>query len=70
MVSTSNILKTDVQKVNEITIDMLSIGADLTDKHKNALLALVNEYRDCFALSIDELGKTSICEMHIKLLDN
>lgn len=55
---------------NEITIDMLNIGSHATNKHKNELLNLLNEYRDCFALSMDELGKTPICEMQIKLLDD
>lgn len=66
----SNNLENSTYVREEITIDMLNIGPDLSDKDKQELLSMVNEFRDCFALTMDELGKTSICEMHIKLLDD
>ncbi|XP_073948993.1 uncharacterized protein [Choristoneura fumiferana] len=53
-----------------ITIDMLNLGEDLTQEYKQQLLDLLNEFRDCFALSLDELGMTHITEMHIDLQDS
>lgn len=50
-----------------IPIDLLNIGEDLTPNQQQQLLDLVNEFRDCFALDLDELGMTVITEMHIKL---
>jgi hypothetical protein len=55
---------------NLITMDLLNIGEDLTQNQQQQLLDLVNEFRDCFALDLDELGMTDITEMHIKLEDN
>lgn len=52
-----------------ITIDMLNVGSDLTQEQTSQLLELVNEFRDCFALSLNELGTTHITEMHIQLHD-
>lgn len=75
-----NIHKIDVTCLNidtetstpskDITLDMLKIGDKVAEKDKLRLLALLNEYRDCFALSVDELGLTPITEMHIKLTDD
>lgn len=56
-------------RTSEITADLLNIGPDVKDEDRDKILKLVNEYRDCFALTIDELGKTSISEMHIRLHD-
>lgn len=53
-----------------LTMDMLNIGADATHDQRDRLLTLLNDYRDCFALELDELGRTSISEMHIKLQDD
>lgn len=53
-----------------LTTDMLKIGSEVTEIQKKKLLDLVNEYRDCFALSINELGTSTIADMHITLSDN
>ncbi|KAL0841643.1 hypothetical protein ABMA28_015295 [Loxostege sticticalis] len=53
-----------------ITLDMLNIGSDLTQEQEQGLLTLLNEFRDCFALDLNELGTTNITEMHIQLHDD
>ncbi|KAL4720819.1 hypothetical protein ACJJTC_002052 [Scirpophaga incertulas] len=55
--------KTEIEKeLKGITMNMLNIGSDVTDEDKGRLLRLVNEYRDCFALTLNELGKTLISD--------
>lgn len=53
-----------------ITVDMLNIDSDLTQMQEQELLTLVNEFRDCFALDMTELGISNVTEMHIQLQDN
>ena len=48
---------------NDVPIDL--IDADLTDTQKEALQRLINEYRDIFALSPHELGRTNLVQHHI-----
>ena len=50
---------------NHITSNMLNIGSDLTSAQENELLTLLPEFRDSFALDLNELGTTNITEMHI-----
>lgn len=57
-------------KPDPLTMDMLKIGSETTDKQRQLLLNLVNEYRDCFALNVSELGTSTISEMHITLTDS
>lgn len=52
-----------------ITADMINVGPDVSNNQIERLLALLNTYRDCFALDTSELGVTNISEMHIKLND-
>lgn len=61
--------KTDTVK-QDITAEILNIGEDIKEDEKNKLLALLNKYRECFALSPQELGLTPVTEMHIKVLDD
>ncbi|CAK1597571.1 unnamed protein product [Parnassius mnemosyne] len=37
---------------------------------EDELMTMVNEFRDCFALNLHELGMTDITEMHIQLHDD
>lgn len=67
---TENNLNSDTTSNPDITIGMLNIGSDLTRDQRQQLLSLVNEFRDCFALDLCELGTTNLTEMHIQLNDN
>lgn len=62
--STAKVTKTP------ISLEMLNIGDDVTQEQKQALLDLLNEFRDCFSFDMSELGTTNISEMHIQLQDN
>lgn len=42
---------------------------EVPNQTKTGLIVLLNDYRDCFAFSVGELGKTSLREMHIRLSD-
>lgn len=53
-----------------ITMNMLNVGSETTFEQKESLLQLVNEFRDCFALDMSELGNSTISEMHINLNDD
>lgn len=53
-----------------ITIDDLKFGSDLNKGQVNTVLDLVNEYRDCFAKDLSELGRTDVTEMDITLKDS
>lgn len=53
-----------------ITVDMLIVGNGGTAVQVGQLFDLLNEYRDCFALDLDELGTTNISKMHVQLQDN
>lgn len=61
---------TDIMTDKTITLDMLHIGSDLTHNQQQELLTLVNEFRNCFAIDLNELGVTNITEMQIQLQDN
>lgn len=54
----------------EITLDTVNVDVNVDEKGKMRLLDLLNRYRQCFALSTEELGVTSISEMHIRLADD
>lgn len=53
-----------------ITMDMINVGPKISGSEKDRLLCLLNDYRECFALSTNELGLTNITEMKIRLNDN
>lgn len=53
-----------------ITLEMLNIGPKVTESGKIMLLDLLNNFRDCFALNLRELGFTSITQMTLHLNDN
>lgn len=50
-------------------MEMLNLGPVVTEKDKNRLLQLLNDFRDCFALNSGELRVTHVTEMSIRLND-
>lgn len=51
---------TDPQSATDVPVDLTD--ADLTDSQKVDLQRLINEYRDMFALSPQELGRTNLVQ--------
>lgn len=45
------------------------IDTDLNADQMSSLLRILNEYRDCFATSLREIGKTNVTTMSIKMTD-
>ncbi|KAK9695492.1 hypothetical protein QE152_g32532 [Popillia japonica] len=56
--------------ISEFSIDNLAYNENLTSVEAEELLALINEFRDCFAQNTSQLGKTSILKMSIHLSDD
>ncbi|KAL0829563.1 hypothetical protein ABMA28_003074 [Loxostege sticticalis] len=48
----------------------IKVGDNITPSQKKMLRTLLNNYRECFASSLSELGKTSVGEMSITLNDD
>ena len=67
-----NCLRVEVNKCPKFTINDVKeqINAELSHDQLSSLLKLLNEYRDCFATSVREVGKTNVTKMAIKLLDD
>lgn len=62
---------TDFSRTYEpLPLDKVKIGIALDELTLQKFHALLEEYRDCFALNLAELGETKLTEMHIKLLDD
>ena len=55
-------------EVADVPVDLAD--ADLTDSQKAKLQGLCNEYRDIFALSPQELGRTNLVQHHINTGDH
>lgn len=49
-----------------IKLNEVNFGPNATNEEKASLLALINRYRHCFAMSISELGRTHLVEFDIK----
>ncbi|UYV79392.1 hypothetical protein LAZ67_17002449 [Cordylochernes scorpioides] len=47
----------------------INVNHSLTSKERQEILDVVNEYRDCFALGMEELGCTDVTKMNIKEVD-
>ncbi|UYV63639.1 hypothetical protein LAZ67_2005125, partial [Cordylochernes scorpioides] len=47
----------------------INVNHFLTSKERQEILDVVNEYRDCFALGMEELGCTDVTKMDIKEVD-
>jgi len=53
-------------KDDQITEDMIECGSTLSDSQRSKLMILINNYRNCFALRLQELGCTDILKMNIE----
>ncbi|GBN46249.1 hypothetical protein AVEN_52740-1 [Araneus ventricosus] len=49
-----------------IILSEINIDSNIENERKQELVQLLNEYRDCFALNISELGSTTLTKMDIK----
>lgn len=58
-----------IERLTHITFDDLNIGP-INDDQKAKLKQLIDEYRDCFAMNLSELGHTTVTAMDIQLNDN
>ncbi|UYV70228.1 hypothetical protein LAZ67_7002244 [Cordylochernes scorpioides] len=47
----------------------INVNHSLTSKERQEILDVANEYRDCFALGMEELGCTDVTKMDIKEVD-
>ncbi|UYV72254.1 hypothetical protein LAZ67_9002361, partial [Cordylochernes scorpioides] len=47
----------------------INVNHSLTSKERQEILDVVNEYRDCFAFGMEELGCTDVTKMDIKEVD-
>ncbi|GBM21952.1 Retrovirus-related Pol polyprotein from transposon 17.6 [Araneus ventricosus] len=61
----SNNLDNFKEKV-PIILSEINIDSNFENERKQELVQLLNEYRDCFALNISELGSTNLTKMDIK----
>ncbi|GBM67080.1 Retrovirus-related Pol polyprotein from transposon 412, partial [Araneus ventricosus] len=61
----SNNLDNFKEKV-PIILREINIDSNIENESKQELVQLLNEYRDCFALNISELGSTNLTKMDIK----
>lgn len=60
-----------VEPIKEpVTIKEMNVDNDTTNEQKEELLTLLNEFRDCIAKNIYEIGKTDLVEMKIEELDD
>jgi hypothetical protein len=46
------------------------LGPDVGEDQRNKILEFINEFRDCFASTTGELGKTHATDMHLRLHDD
>jgi len=50
-----------------ITEDLVQYGPKITHSEKKQLVNLINKYRHCFALSMEEIGCTDVLSMEIEV---
>lgn len=53
-------------RMSEISSDDLNVDETVTAEQKTSLLHVLNRYRMCIALNVEEIGKTSLMEMNIE----
>ncbi|UYV75158.1 hypothetical protein LAZ67_12002698 [Cordylochernes scorpioides] len=58
-----------MKRKRPIVPEDVNINHSLTPKERQEILDVVNEYRDCFALGMGELGCTDVTKMDIKEVD-
>lgn len=64
------VLSCSISHHRSIVSTDLNIDEDLSSEYQQKLLNLLNNYRDCFAFDITELGSTTAGNMRIELSDN
>lgn len=70
-VNDCDVLRIDVSESRQaISKDDINSDGGLDDKTTESLVDLLNEYRNCFAFNLQELGKTDVVEMSINLKDD
>lgn len=62
-----NLKKTEINhlEVKPITAEMVNCGAMCTEEEVKTVTQILNEYRECFAFNLKELGCTNILAMDI-----
>lgn len=55
---------------NDLPLELINIGTKLESNDKMGLISLLNKYRDCFAMNLNELGCAKQGEMKIELHDS
>ncbi|UYV68366.1 hypothetical protein LAZ67_5004095, partial [Cordylochernes scorpioides] len=58
-----------MKRKRPILPEYINVNHSLTSKERQEILDVVNEYRDCFALGMEELGCTDVTKMDIKEVD-
>lgn len=67
-----NCLAVNQNPINYFTMTDLNdrIENNLDCDNKVKLLDLINKYRNCFAINLNEVGRTDVAEISIKLTDD
>ncbi|XP_074028473.1 uncharacterized protein [Leptinotarsa decemlineata] len=65
-------MQTGIKNLKPLTLADIEnqLNPNLTVHEKEIFLSFLNEYRGCFALTLDEVGRTNVTEMTIKLSDD
>ena len=50
-------VKYAARETQQIPVDQITVGEKLSEIDKKRVIEKLNEYRDCFALELSELGK-------------
>ena len=56
--------------LNEETLEELRYGAELTEDQLSRVKRMLMSHRQCFALTLNDVGRTTIIEHHIRLKPN
>ncbi|XP_064470188.1 uncharacterized protein LOC135384937 [Ornithodoros turicata] len=65
--STCDVLSVgNVNAAQPITQENVKVGSNVTQSQKQELVNMLNEYRRCFAMNLNELGKTDVTSMTIE----
>ena len=63
------VLRTSVQQLSKISLNDIEVGP-VDNRYKDQLIRILNEYRDCIALSTRELRCVKSAEMEIHLTED
>lgn len=62
--------ETNTNRYDPLPLNEVKVGIELDSEQRERFYALLEKYRDCFAMNLSELGETNLTEMHINLTDN